>query len=37
MAEIDENPEKIVLVCGNTGAGKSTLINYLVGKKLEAV
>lgn len=25
-----------VLVCGNTGAGKRTLVNYLVGSKLKA-
>ena len=31
------NDNQIILICGNTGCGKSTLVNYLAGVKLMAV
>jgi energy-coupling factor transporter ATP-binding protein EcfA2 len=37
IKEINCNEGEVVLVCGRTGSGKSTLINYLIGNELKTV
>lgn len=34
--QIIVNDDSFIIVCGDTGSGKSTLINYLIGEQLEA-